>query len=407
MLRYFAHRRSGNLARQRSAARARGVALVAVHGRGAVGIGALVLEMTWSRQLALALGGSTYAYSATLFVVLMGIASGSLLFHLRGRGVGSISGGCRDFWAGRDELRRQAVLAVAVDICRRPSRIRGTLIGNAGLCVLVAAIVEFLPAVAMGMLFPLFVDLTHERASRVGRTVGNFYAWNTFGSVAGATLTGVLLFPRIGTAGAMGGDRAVPGRDAAGPAARTVRERATAVGCAVVLGAIVFGISLPIDPLRTNMGQYMYGSQEGILESMRCPYYVDGPSSSVAVVTYGEVASLRINGKADAGNSLDMQTQVGLAYVPRLLCPAAQDVMVIGFGSGTTSGSALSISGDAGHGLRHRAGRVRRRAILRERQSSAARTETLAFSKSKTNRCRPIAGTVPSKSTSGPRCASS
>ena len=46
------------------------------------GLGALTLEMTWSRQLALVLGGSTYAYRATLFIVLTGIAAGSLIFHL-------------------------------------------------------------------------------------------------------------------------------------------------------------------------------------------------------------------------------------------------------------------------------------------------------------------------------------
>ena len=49
---------------------------------------------------------------------------------------------------------------------------RGTLIGNAGLCVMAAAIVEFLPALAMGILFPVFVDLTREHATRVAALWG-------------------------------------------------------------------------------------------------------------------------------------------------------------------------------------------------------------------------------------------
>src|SRR5262249_8912626 len=45
------------------------------------GCGALLLEMTRNRPMSLVLGGSTYALSATLFVVLVGIAAGSLMFH--------------------------------------------------------------------------------------------------------------------------------------------------------------------------------------------------------------------------------------------------------------------------------------------------------------------------------------
>jgi spermidine synthase len=308
------------------------------------GLGALILEMTWSRQLALVLGGSTYAYSATLFVVLVGIATGSLLFHLRVRGVVAdrmlpifvIFGLAVTCFAGK--LFLPWLSAYAGD----HRDMRQSLMGNAGLCILVAAIVEFLPSVAMGILFPLFVDLTHERAAHVGRAVGNVYAWNTFGSIAGATLTAVVLFPRIGTAGAMGLAMAsylvalllvLP--------LGTGRERMTAAGSALALSVIVFGISLPLDPLRTNLGLYMYGSQEGALDIIDCPYFVEGPSSSVAVVTYGNNVSLRVNGKVDAGDLSDMVTQLGLAYIPRIFQPEARDVLVIGFGSGTTSGTSL------------------------------------------------------------------
>ena len=40
------------------------------------GCGALILEIVWTRQLSLVLGGSTYAFTAMLFVVLVGIALG-------------------------------------------------------------------------------------------------------------------------------------------------------------------------------------------------------------------------------------------------------------------------------------------------------------------------------------------
>src|SRR5262249_48765664 len=54
---------------------------------------------------------------------------------------------------------------------------------------------------------------------------------------------------------------------------------------------------------------------------------------------------LRINGKVDASTSHDMETQLGLAYFPRCFAPRAREVLVIGFGSGTTCGASLLFPG--------------------------------------------------------------
>src|SRR5258706_9938307 len=45
------------------------------------GLGALLLQMVWTRRLCVMLGGSTYALTSTLFVILLGIGLGSLLFR--------------------------------------------------------------------------------------------------------------------------------------------------------------------------------------------------------------------------------------------------------------------------------------------------------------------------------------
>ena len=309
------------------------------------GLAALVLEMTWSRQLALALGGSTYAYSATLFVVLIGIASGSLLFHLGLRRlalnpwlptavVGALVVACL---VGKTSLPWLSSQVAAYHDARK------SLLGNAAVCVAASALLEFIPAVAMGILFPLFVDLTRARALHVGRTVGNVYAWNTFGSILGASLTAVVLFPRIGTAGAVA--------LAAGLYVVTLllvlpidslRDRVRAAGMLVGGCAVVAGILVPQDPLRTNLGEYIYGSQADTLDKLTCLYFAEGASTNVLVVRHEQqLTSLRVNGKADASDGADMTTQLGLAYVPRLFCPKAQDVLVIGFGSGTTPGASL------------------------------------------------------------------
>jgi spermidine synthase len=312
---------------------------------GLSGLGALVLEMTWSRQLALVLGGSTYAYTSTLFVVLLGIALGSLIFHSILRPAASSP------W-----LPFVVILVLAVSCLvgilllpklsvmlaeYRPSR--NTLMGNGFVCVLASLILELVPAIAMGILFPLFVHLTHESAAKVGRAVGDVYAWNTLGSIFGASLTAVVLFPWIGTAGSVA--LATTAYLIALVLVLPVRSP-LGLGLAattLIAGAgIVWGIQKPRDPLYTNMGMYMYGNQIDRFLSLEKLYFAEGASSNVLVTkTNNDSVNLRVNGKVDASDGLDMHTQLGLAYFPRIFKHDARDVLVIGFGSGTTSGASL------------------------------------------------------------------
>ncbi|MBI2827446.1 MAG: fused MFS/spermidine synthase, partial [Planctomycetia bacterium] len=309
------------------------------------GLGALVLEMTWSRQLALLLGGSTYAYSATLLVVLLGIAAGSLLFHLWLRGyaldprLSIVVIGTLTIWCLVGKLLLPA-LATGVG---RHLDWRATPTGNTLLCVSVSLILEFIPSLAMGILFPLFVDLTRAHASRVGRAVGDVYAWNTFGSIVGASLTAVLLFPAIGTAGSVALAAAayvvalalvLPIRD--------MRQCAVAGVCLLAGAVIVAAITVRQNPMLTNMGAYMYGDQREKLADVQELFFGEGASSNVLVTRFeGKTISVRVNGKVDAADAQDMTTQLGLAYFPRLFNPGARDVLVIGFGSGTTLGASL------------------------------------------------------------------
>jgi spermidine synthase len=58
-----------------------------------------------------------------------------------------------------------------------------------------------------------------------------------------------------------------------------------------------------------------------------------------------KVRALLINGKVEASTYGDMETQMSVAILPMIARPRAKDVLVIGFGSGTTVGTALSFPG--------------------------------------------------------------
>jgi spermidine synthase len=317
------------------------------------GSAALVLEMTWSRQLALILGGSTYAFTATLFVVLSGIGLGSLVFHAGLRRWASSP----NTMVGIIGLLVIATLAgklllPALSLSMAPENVRdmrGDQFWNGILCVAVSAALELVPAIAMGLLFPMFISMTKVGAAHVGAAVGNVYAFNTMGSIAGATLTALVLFPRIGTSGAMALAAALYVLSMLLVVAWRSRPDAfRALGAAGVGCAAVVAIARPIDPRLTNTGLYIYGDpvvtygSEDWISKITPQYFREGASSNVLVNTLDTGAiSLRVNGKVDASNGSDMVTQLGLAYFARLFQPEAKEVLVIGFGSGCTSGSSL------------------------------------------------------------------
>ena len=114
-------------------------------------------------------------------------------------------------------------------------------------------------------------------------------------------------------------------------------------GAVTIAGAAMVAVTLvPKNPLLTNLGMYVSGVPTGPLDDLEVEYFVEGASSNVLVARYaGKHVSLHINGKADASDGADMATQAGLAYLPRLFRPDAHNVMVIGFGSGTTPGASL------------------------------------------------------------------
>src|SRR5206468_3349674 len=71
-------------------------------------------------------------------------------------------------------------------------------------------------------------------------------------------------------------------------------------------------------------------------------YFREGRTATIAVTQKGEARSLIINGRANASDTLgDMTTQVMLAEIPLLLAEHADDVLVVGWGSGVTVGSVL------------------------------------------------------------------
>jgi spermidine synthase len=309
------------------------------------GCGALVLEMAWTRQLVLLLGGSTYAFTSTVLVVLVGIALGSLIFHVALRRVATRT------WpiavvipvlAGSTIVGKELLPTLTVQSGELRD-MRQTTWGNALYCVGTSAILELLPALAMGVLFPLIVAQTRETAATAGHAVGSVYAWNTLGALIGSIATSAMLIPWLHASGSIALALGfyfvallalLPWH---GP-----RDWGLAAVClAAGVGCVAVALR-PGDVLLANLGVYLYGNESVDKENHRLLEYREGLTCNVLMTETSGYRVLRVNGKVDADDGPDMMNFLGIAYFSRCFCPDAKDVLVVGYGSGATVGAALA-----------------------------------------------------------------
>jgi spermidine synthase len=154
----------------------------------------MVFELTGSRVLALYAGTSIFVWASLIGVIL-----------------GSLSVG---YWyGGRLADRRptertlslvilaSGVLIAAAALASRPLLVwLYVRVAGLGWRSLVAATALFsLPSLLLGMVSPFAVRLRMKTLDATGRTVGNFYAVSTLGSIAGTFLAGFVLIPHFGS----------------------------------------------------------------------------------------------------------------------------------------------------------------------------------------------------------------
>ena len=168
---------------------------------GMTGFAALVLQVVWSRQLALIVGGSTYAFSACLFVILLGIALGSVLlsFYLR------------RFRGSEERLIAQLIVVIgagliagqmAIPALQLASRLSTPAYRSScdecASCVFASSCLGLVASLGMGALLPLLIRGFHKGTGAAGSALGTIYAANMAGSIVGAGVTSMFVIPWLG-----------------------------------------------------------------------------------------------------------------------------------------------------------------------------------------------------------------
>jgi len=333
---------------------------------GITGFAAMATQIGWTRAISLGTGSSTYAFSLIVGVFILGLSSGG-------------------WWGSRVAPRTPdplALLAKLLMLVGLFSFIVSVVLGYGPLLfffltawasplgfnvllmaqALGIALLIIAPTFLMGATMPLTIQVASQSSNNAGKTVGTVYAINTVGSILGSFFGGLFLIPALqiqSTLEIMALLYAVPGvvLFLLSPSARDKRQLAVCGAILLPLAAIAAS-GQRWDEYLMSGGMYLLRDANTLkaarefrirdaipnlkLNSDMC-YYKEGSEATVAILRIGDDLSLRVGGKPDASSRGDMATQISLTLFPEVLHPkGAEDVLVIGLGSGVSVGSALA-----------------------------------------------------------------
>ncbi len=322
------------------------------------GLASFVYEIVWIRMLSLVLGSSFHAFELMLSAFVTGLALGGLWIRRR---IDTIA----------DPVRFAGVVQVLMGLAALATIFvyhwtfdwmewfLGALQRNDHaypLFTLFSHAIAFavmLPATFLaGMTLPLFTHVL-LRGGRGEKAIGQVYAANTLGSIAGVLLAVHVLVPDTGLKLAL----------VLGAAADMLlgawllRYSQAAWRRAHAFAAVIFGMLAAtataraevLEPERLASGVFRYGV--AVPKQQRVSYYRDGKTASVAVLSSKQsVVAIVTNGKPDAAINLDTSsppnqdeyTMTLLGALPLLIKPDARTFANIGWGSGLTTEVELS-----------------------------------------------------------------
>jgi spermidine synthase len=329
----------------------RGFVLVAA---GVVGFAFFLMELVDYRMLAPLVGGTIFTFGLVLALALAGIGCGGLLhgrFHSRHRTtLSAFALSC-----ALEGLGIALPFALGDEIALLALRLRPLAdFGLAGYAVsvgFVTAIVVVPGAIVAGYQFPLLIALAEGVG--LGRSVGEVYAANTLGAIAGAIAGGFGLMAVLSAPGCWRLAAAL----LAGLAVVTVvfsairEKRSWALVTPVLVAAAVCLFLRATGP--TAMWRHRaIGAGRATLDGFSDPNRVhaernaarrsvlweaDGREASVAIMKDDDL-SLVVGGKTDGTARGDAATQVGSALLPAFLHPRPRRAFVVGMATGCTAG---------------------------------------------------------------------
>jgi len=309
---------------------------------------ALGYEVVWSQVVVQWTSTRTFAFAVVLAVYLAGLAIGSALFA-------RWADRNKDPWGRFGLLIAAAGAAALLEVTLLGpwlAEVQRTVAGwafaatgqesaaMAARFLTAAGAIVLLPTILLGAAFPAALRLLGD-APRAGHDAGRLLACNMIGGIVGTLTTGFVLVPALGlerTMAALAVGAVIVGSTAA------FRGTSLNTGVTAVLGGIVVIAAAATSP--ALLGSLLAESRGGKLL-----FHEAGPGGTVAVLRQGTGQNtfrrLYIQGVSNSGDSMTSLRYMRLQALLPLLIHRGEprSALVIGLGTGITTGSLLAYDG--------------------------------------------------------------
>ncbi|MEE9259444.1 MAG: fused MFS/spermidine synthase [Nitrospinaceae bacterium] len=311
------------------------------------GFTALAYEVVWTRLLVFSISSTTYSFSMMLAVFLFGIVLGSFF-------VVPVISRCAHLRTALIVIQTLIGLYVIASIysmesflsapwnsynLQDPARTFGRYLKDSAALMMV-------PTVLLGMSFPILIKIVAGGHEHVGRGTGQIYGSNTLGAIFGSLGAGFLLLPGLGSQATL---MMVATLNLL--LAMILFRTGTYVtqplrkGITVVMAAIILYVNMAIP--ENLLDRFFLRDSVGGRDLDKLLFFEEGLTDTVAVFkdNYGmldpEAKRLVTNGiSMSASNTIATRYMKMFAHVPILLTDNPEDVLVVCFGTGQTTGAA-------------------------------------------------------------------
>jgi len=336
------------------------VTRVVMAGIGVSGLAAMIYQVAWTRLLSLSMGSSVYAFSLIVTAFISGLALGSLVIT-------------RFIDRRKDGVLIMALLQGAIGLSALGIM---HVLGNLPIYVVrylfdashsfnYVQLVEFtvifglvlIPTFMMGATVPVAVKICTPDVRQVAKFFGNVYAINTLGAIMGSFMAGFIFIPWLGARNSLLIAVALNILTAGllflqAPATALPRRMLGAVVTAAMAVLVWYPLGAWDAAILTS-GPYLYAGaykniasskkidlRAAMLEGRETLFFKEGLHAVLSVLKTPEGdLLLQVNGKTDASARGDAATQLMVGHLPLLLHQRAENVLIIGLGSGMTVGA--------------------------------------------------------------------
>jgi len=309
------------------------------------GMAALIYELTWIRPLQFLLGSTVYTISIIFGVFMLGLALGSLIAS---KYVDKIKNLPLVYALMMLGIGLYGVLLLSIfNILPKIYNSIYFLHTNFYLFQFVqfalVFIILLIPTTLMGATFPVIAKFYTQE--KIGKRIGEIYSANNLGAIIGSFGAGFILIPLFGVKTSIifaGFINILIGFSLLFIVSKNLAKKIIPIALILFL-IFAFVGNYNIQQMHSG-GFYRTESIQKQLGPV--VYYEEGLYATVTVRDlFGKGKALFINGKGQGSYEItDLRVNFLLAYLPSLIKSEIENALVIGLGTGTTSGQLSQLT---------------------------------------------------------------